>query len=284
MSEVRTRPRVQGVSSAVLSAAAAGAVVAASQVLASAVSSLVSLRRDVPREIPPLIQPVTAVRGQAVEVPDVANLPPIEAAKASALLRVVARPYLVQNPAALEAPLAALNQARTLGQVRQAEALLTAALESQHQAAFVSALKQACENACREIGFNAIEATSVPGRVVRVIATDPAGRTLVTEIEGNAEMEPRMATEVVGVSDDSCHGILDRFDRALEAQGVRGSAVRRKFTGGVCQLAAAREFVRRKVRKSSLPPAQRAQLEEKQALRRVQGLNKAHPARVQRRD
>jgi hypothetical protein len=92
-----------------------------------------------------------------------------------------------------------------------------------------------------------------------------------------------MATEVVGISDGSCHAILDGFDRALEAQGVRAGPPRRKYTGGVCQLAAAQEFVRRKVRKSSPPPAQQVQPGEEQAVRRAQRLNTARPARIQQR-
>jgi hypothetical protein len=49
----------------------------------------------------------------------------------------------------------------------------------------------------------------------------------------------------VGLHDGSCNEILDRFDAALAAEGVRAGAPRRSFTGGVCELAAAREFVRR---------------------------------------
>lgn len=283
MSEVRTRPKVQSVSSAVLSAAAAGAVVAASRVLASAVPSLISLRQELPHQTPASIQPAATLRRQLAIVPAAPNLPPVEAAKVAALLRAAARPYLIQNPAALEPSLAGLKQARTLDQVRHAERLVTAALECEHQVVFISAVTQACQNACRQIGFGTVETTTAAGGVVRVIATDPAGRTLVTEIEGPAEGEPRMATEVVGISDGSCHVILDAFDRALEAQGVRSGPPRRKYTGGVCQLATAREFVRRKVQKGSVAAGRDTVGSAEEAVRRAQRLNTARPARIQQR-
>lgn len=282
MSEVRRRPKVQSVSSAVLSAATTGAVMVASRALASAVSSLISSRQQMPHQMPRLIQPAAALRSQPVSVPAVGNLPPMEAAKATTLLRAAARPYLVQNPLALEPSLVALRQAATLAQVNRAERVLTAALECEHQTVFMSALTQACENAYRQIGFDALETASAPGRLVRVIGTDPAGRTLVTEIETSAEGEPQVATEVVGVSDGSCHAILDAFDRALEAQGVRSGPPRRKYTGGVCQLAAAREFVRRKVQKGSFDTG-RDTANEREAVRRMQRLNAARPARIQQR-
>ena len=82
---------------------------------------------------------------------------------------------------------------------------------------------------------------------MRVIATDPAGRTLVTEIVNSRDGEPGLETEVVGVTDGSCNPILDAFDKALEAEGVHSAPPTRKFTGGVCELAAAREFVRKKI-------------------------------------
>ncbi len=48
------------------------------------------------------------------------------------------------------------------------------------------------------------------------------------------------------MSDNSCVALMDAFDRALEQQGVRVAPRRRKSTGGIAELAAAREFLRRK--------------------------------------
>jgi hypothetical protein len=71
----------------------------------------------------------------------------------------------------------------------------------------------------------------------------------------------------MGVTDGSCNEILDAFDRALEEAGVRAAPPKRKYTGGVCELAAARDYVLRKVRRP--PPAQVSQhLRRRRATRR----------------
>jgi hypothetical protein len=88
-----------------------------------------------------------------------------------------------------------------------------------------------------------------------VIATDPAGRSLVTEIGTLPSGEASLATEVVGVRDNSCGQILDRLDAILERLGVHAGPPQRKSTGGVCELAAARDLLRKK----ALGSARRAQ-------------------------
>ena len=53
---------------------------------------------------------------------------------------------------------------------------------------------------------------------------------------------------MVGFTDGRCHATLNRFDAAMEAQGVRTEGLPdRKWTGGVCELSMARDFIRRKV-------------------------------------
>jgi len=112
-------------------------------------------------------------------------------------------------------------------------------------AQFTSALVVACTRASALAGFRAATVVRVSGVQTRIVATSPAGHALVTEIRVSLSGEASLATEVVGLRDGSCQGILDQFDSALEAEGVRGSAPTRRFTGGVCELAAARAFSRR---------------------------------------
>jgi hypothetical protein len=78
------------------------------------------------------------------------------------------------------------------------------------------------------------------------VATDPAGRSLVTEIGTLPSGEASLTTEVVGVRDGSCGQILDRFDATLERLGVHAGPPQRRSTGGVCELAAARDLLRKK--------------------------------------
>lgn len=83
----------------------------------------------------------------------------------------------------------------------------------------------------------------------RIVATDEAGRALVTEIRSGSDTHlPSIETEVVGYTDGRCQPILDRFDASLQAQGVHSDgAPERRFTGGVCELAYAREYIRKKI-------------------------------------
>jgi hypothetical protein len=50
--------------------------------------------------------------------------------------------------------------------------------------------------------------------------------------------------------------LLNEFDKALEEEGVRSIPPERRHTGGVCQLAATCEFLRRKVLPSVKAPRQ----------------------------
>ncbi len=47
--------------------------------------------------------------------------------------------------------------------------------------------------------------------------------------------------------DGSCNLILEAFYKALESEGVRAQSPKRKYTGGVCELAAVRDFLARKI-------------------------------------
>jgi hypothetical protein len=128
-------------------------------------------------------------------------------------------------------------------------------IESSHTSVLRHALTLACTNAALKVGFGAVEALQAGNGTIRVIASDESGRALVSEISTAANGNPHIETEVLGVTDGSCNDMLDAYDRALEEEGVRSGVPRRKFTGGVCELGAAREFIRRKVRRMPKQPA-----------------------------
>ncbi len=108
----------------------------------------------------------------------------------------------------------------------------------------LDAIVAACSTASVTAGFAELELQPLADNLVRVVALNPAGQALVSEIRVDKD-HASVATEVVGVRDGSCVRILDAFDAALEAEGVRSAAPRRKSTGGVAELAGAREFVRK---------------------------------------
>jgi len=286
MSAISSRPRVQTVSSLLFDAVAAGIAVAIGSIIkemcassASADSSLFAYgdsRRDTTAF---QVQPVSALRAQRLAHEDAAMalvaakpLPAVERLKMSALRSLSGTSYLAQ-PAAVKPCLNALLQASTADAVILAKATLLAAVDAGHHGLFVDGVVLACRRASLQVGFGSVLVAAGDGAdPVRVIATDPAGRALVSEVRTDAKGEVSIDTEVVGISDGSCEGILDAFDQSLEAQGVRASDRARKPTGGACELKSSREFLRHKVqRKAATQTAPVAGGDA--ALRRRQQLN-----------
>ena len=187
------------------------------------------------------------------------ELSEVEATKVEALQEAAA--YKVEDPDGLEAPMRALQQASTPEAARQAKGEVMATLETEHHRLFTERLVGACTRASEKAGFPNVETETRPGGVVRVVATNEAGHALVSEVDASTDEEPSLATEVIGVRDGSCTEMLDAFDEALEEEGVRADTPRRTFTGGVCQLAAAKEFVQRKLRAGASAKADDTQTE-----------------------
>jgi len=183
---------------------------------------------------------------------DSLQLPPAAAVRLSGLLRLASSPYVVQKPALVEQRLSALLGAVTVEEAVAARRALLQTVRAEHRQAFIGAVAQACSNAARQIGFERVEVS--PGRrgELRIIAANNLGQALVTEIHPNNNHDPWLAAEVVGVRDGSCGQIMDAFEKALASQGVRYAPPRRKPTSGVCQLEAAREFLARGERPSSV--------------------------------
>jgi hypothetical protein len=169
----------------------------------------------------------------------------VDAAKASALSALAAAPYYVRLEAA-RAGVADLVRATTLEQVRAAEHALLTTVAAAHQPIVVEGLTLACRNAAQAVGLTTIDVAQMGGGLVRMTATDAAGSGVVSEIEAQPNGNITLATEVVD-GDGRCHALLDAFELALERQGVRSDSPDRRSTGGVCQLAAAKAFVRRRL-------------------------------------
>jgi hypothetical protein len=191
---------------------------------------------------------LSKLRDQARRQPLRASADRVTTAKAIALQAISQAP-LVVNPTAVAQLVERVLAAPSVEAVRQAESALVSAAKVDHARILGEALVVACRQASIEAGFRTVETTSGLGGVLRVVATDEAGRALVSEIHrGDDTRPPSVETEVVGVTDRRCQAILDRFDAALDGQGVQtDGGPDRKWTGGVCELSLAREFVRQRI-------------------------------------
>lgn len=182
---------------------------------------------------------------------------PLEAHKTATLAGLNAASYVVPENS-LRPQLRALLDAPTLRAAEDAREALFRTAEHAHTALLVSTVAHAARLSSVELGFSNIEVVApADGRSARVVATTPGGRALVSEVTATAGGNLSLETEVVGVHDGSCHAILDRFDDALERYGIKGDR-RRRSTGGVCELAAAREVAPILARPRPVAPAQTA--------------------------
>ncbi len=234
--------------------------------------------------VPARLEPVSLVRetfarhlAAARKTLDAEMIPRREVERLATVVALEQTPYAAQSPMVVTAA-AALSGASGDERVKQAAERLVSAVEQEHATRFTQALTRACRAASLTLGFKSQKVIADKGQV-RVVATDPLGRSLVSEIHGGVNREPRVETEIVGVTDGSCQELLDAFDQALDDQGVCGARRERRTTGGVCTLAAAREFFGMAPRKRATLPAPPANA---QAPHRAARLNARHRARSQR--
>ena len=288
MSATTSRPEVQSISGAGLAAVTAGGALLAATLISSIVHSLSSAGHrayeqsvtSLPLKEIDVLKPVAALRSQRRTYRQQTaarlmqeGLSPVDAFKVTTLASIAAIPYLTNDSPSVRQKLAEVCRAGSVAAVRQAETSLLQLLEGEHHQLFVRSLALACSNAAMKVGFKAIQTTTGPSGEVRVIASDSTGRSLVSEISADPERDTNIATEVVGVADGSCTAILDAFDKALDEEGVRASTPRRKFTGGVCELTAARDFISGKVKRASSSEQPHNSGRTDTAVRRSQRLN-----------
>ena len=257
MSEVSSRPRVRSVVSRAVDAQILGSV-PVGKVVETALRGLAceafaaQPAIECPRIERLIASPEAALQLAEMRVDAAARVQPsadrVVTEKAAALLSISQAPLAVR-PAAVAFHVERLMEARTIEAVHQAESDLVRAAKSEHSHVVSEALALSCRQASIDAGFVNVETTLGPGGDVRIVAADASGRALVSEIHrGDDTHAPSVETEVVGFTDGRCHATLDRFDASMEAQGVRTEgAPERKWTGGVCELGMARDFIRQKV-------------------------------------
>jgi hypothetical protein len=292
MSENRHHPEVHSVSSASLAIVGLGAVLAgvaiyslirllscgaqkAYEELSSPISNKESIRTlkpviEMAREFG--VQSKRIVRGLGKY-----NLSQIESLKVSTLLSVANTPYMIENREAVLRPLESFIRATSLDSAEKEKNMVFHTLETNHQRVFMQTLVLACKQAAIKIGFDTVQTFSGPADSIRLVATDPAGLpSLVTEIRNTRA--PELEYEVIGVTDGSCHGIMDTYNKALEAEGVRCAPPQRRFTGGVPYLAAAQEFLKRSVKPQTVSDVKRSK--SVSSARRTQRLNQSRQVQI----
>ena len=224
------------------------------------------------------IRPVSKIRSEfKALVPDLGPLASADDAKKVVFSALASSPFYMTDENGFKERIAALERSATIEEVRSAASGISEFLETGNQKVLAEAIRMACERASNRIGFTRFEAIPVPvsSTQVRFAATDALGRTLVTEISAPLDGDVRVDTEVLGVSDDSCHKLLEEFHEALRREGVDiAGPPTRESTGGICTSAAAREFlalkapVKRMTRNATPGAAARRKQAPKRAIRK----------------
>ncbi|MFN7914544.1 MAG: hypothetical protein U0Q55_04335 [Vicinamibacterales bacterium] len=251
MSAYTTRPEVRSVEDAGAVAEAGG--VAISAVVAQTLKDMTTATLP---EFTKVRTPDVTLRGRAAVVRQLEMLaaaegnrapsPTVASAKAAAL-RSMGDLGVAVAPADVAGAIAAVVSAKSLGEVRQTAALLRASVADSHDQLFTNALRQACEAASKAAGFASVHHVPAADGGFRLVASDPAGRALVTEFRKAGDGRgAQLETEVVGVTDGTCTKALNVYHEALARSGVQSGAVEHRWTGGVCETGLARELVRRR--------------------------------------
>lgn len=259
MSIKSTDSKVQSVSGiAVASMAAAGVVVAASVISGIArflSSSGRKVYNEAVRTLPTIVDEIKAFNTtglNSVTRPSKETMSnDVDLAKGRFLAHLASARLFTDDPDGLKKQLAMVQSATSLKSLAAAESGVLEFIGNSHNLVFLKSLSTACMRASSKIGFGQVATELAKDGTSRIIGSDAAGRAVVTEISRDNEGGFSIATEVVGVIDGSCNQILDAFDEALANEGVRRSPGKKDFTGGVCELSAAREFLRRKVMPAS---------------------------------
>ena len=156
----------------------------------------------------------------------------------------VAGPLEMETASQVEETLAQLNTAQSVAEARALQSQALETVQQGHQQVFMDNLTLSVQNACLSTGFQQVTVSEGPDGDTRIAATNEKGQAIVSEIRENGDGDPSLASEVLGVFDNSCEDILKRFDQALADQGVQVGGVTERHTRGQCALDASRDWIR----------------------------------------
>jgi hypothetical protein len=178
------------------------------------------------------------------------QLSTLDSAKVAVLATCAATPYKIPATAQVDLCVQQIYTAANTQQLQVAEQQLLRVLEIGNQQVLTEFLVAACSRASVKVGFDRVKVTVRNDGKTAVVATNFSGQSLNTEIDTADRVN--ITTEVDGFTDGSCDRILDRFEQALDEEGViRDGTPKRKFTGGVPELDITKEERRKRFALSS---------------------------------
>ena len=164
------------------------------------------------------------------------GLSSIEAKKASALCALSELDFTVSKASVAVNHFQAAFAADTETLVTESLRSGFQELEHAHTKLFTSAVAHACARASVISGFPDVTIKPLPqSECVLVIAKNQSGQGLVSEISVNKMQQINTATEVIGIHDGSCEGVINRFNAEIKRLGVKFSSDSTRPTRGTVQ-------------------------------------------------
>ena len=153
---------------------------------------------------------------------------------------------LVSEPEVITSKLQNIIAAETPIAVESEIKMAFKEIKLQHTRMFVDNVTEAVKESAIAVGFNDIVVQQPKAGLVRVVATAPDGKNLISEIDSKKKVD--IHTELVGFTDGYCKKVMESFDEALSSKGIKSKVKKMKPTCGIPQMPYAKTLAKRKSR------------------------------------
>jgi len=158
----------------------------------------------------------------------------IQTQKHTLIQSIVELPFQITEPDKIKDKIIQLHRS-DVSNVKTASNNLIKEVEKQHCSVFKKELSRIVSLASQEAGFKTINIRTNDLNPV-VVAINNEGKGIISEVKINDKSKQiDIISETVGITDGSCHDIMNKYSNSLKKYGVKFSTAERKITGGKCQ-------------------------------------------------
>jgi hypothetical protein len=156
--------------------------------------------------------------------------------KAAAIMTMRQENLKIENKLLVMRAVNELMTATTVEQTKDKLASTFAVIKNEHTKVFTNTLSSAVQLASSKVGFANVKSEIVSPSLTRIVATNPQGYNLISEIHTDEKSKIDIQSELEGITDGSCKKIMDDFNKELETLGIVAERKDRKPTGGIAQM------------------------------------------------
>jgi hypothetical protein len=153
--------------------------------------------------------------------------------KTAGLMTIQQANLQVENRAVVVQSIQNLMNATTLQQAKDSLTSMFSTIKEQHTKVFTNTVANTIQTASIKIGFNQVKLETITSNLTRIVATNPKGINLISEIRTDEKKKINIVSELEGITDSSCKATMDAFNKELETMGIVAERKDRKPTGGI---------------------------------------------------